>query len=263
MISFWAVLVTLIPLVSALHSATYSARSIRNDSLHRTRISANPPGKQQEITGNLDAGRRQLLGNSLMTAFWIELFRPTAAGAVYNPLNLKGSYWETGELYQKKENEIPFERDELIASLKQSEVALDSLTNLVLEGKFDALSKQLRGGAVSESQLRLRAYALIDTIENDAQMYVASDLFRKFLRDFDTLDRTAEAAVRQSKIDGGVVETLGLAVVAPIGAANEIIKITSEQNLGKDPRINVLAVLGAATKSLHAFNKAAEDAIGN
>mmetsp|Transcript_22391 Transcript_22391/g.34507 ORF Transcript_22391/g.34507 Transcript_22391/m.34507 type:complete len:266 (+) Transcript_22391:80-877(+) len=254
---------TSIPFVSTLQSATYFVSSNRCSSHTTDRIRAFPPGQGEQVSEQSDDSRRRILQNGLLTALSIELFAPGAAGAVYNPLNLKGSYWETGELYQKKENEIPYEPAELITSLKKAETALDSLTSLVLEGKFDTLSKQLRGGAVSESQLRLRAYALIDSIENDEKMYEASDLFRNFLRDFDRLDRTVEAAVRQSKIDGGVVETLGLAVVAPIGAANEMLKISSEQNLGKDARINVLAVLGAATKSLHAFNKTAEDAIAN
>uniref|UniRef100_A0A7S2V6L3 Uncharacterized protein n=1 Tax=Fibrocapsa japonica TaxID=94617 RepID=A0A7S2V6L3_9STRA len=255
-------IVVLVPLVTALQSVTYSPNNYNRLFLSTSRISACSPGQDNKNAEKSDFSRRRLLEIGLMASLSVKLLTPVQVGAVYNPLNLKGSFWETGELYQQKENEIPLDPDELLASVKQAEAALDSLSNLVLEGELDLLSKKLRGGAVSESQLRLRANALIDMIEDDEKMYVASELFRNFLREFDLLDRAAEAAVRQSKFDGGVVETLGLAVVAPIGAANKVIRMSSEPNLGKDARIDLLVVLGTATKTLHGFNSAVEEALG-
>lgn len=186
---------------------------------------------------------------------------PTSVEAVNNPLNLKGTYWETGKLYKKTDSELPSDPDDLLASLIQAATALASLSDVATDGKFEDLSRLLRGGAVSESRLRLRAYALIDMIENEDKGYLLGDLFRTFLRNFDALDGMVEAAARQSKLDGGFTETLGLAVVSPLSATNDLRRISSEPSLGKDARINVLAALGGATKALKAFNKAAGDAI--
>ena len=187
---------------------------------------------------------------------------PRNARAVYNPLNLKGTFWETGQLYVKKDSGLPSDPDELLPELNETVIALESLNDLVLDGKFEDLSRQLRGGSVSESQLRLRGYALLDQLPEDSRnAYLAEQAFRIFLNRFANLDATVEAAARQSKLDGGLVETLGLAVVSPFGAANEVAKITQEPNMGGDARISVLASLGDTTKSLKAFVKAANDAL--
>lgn len=203
--------------------------------------------------------RRGALGLGILATF-IAANRPRAAVA-NNPLNLKGTYWETGKLYKKSDTELPSDPDELLTSLIQAAAALGSLTDVAVDGKFEDLSRLLRGGAVSESRIRLRAYALIDMIENEDKEYLASDLFRTFLRDFDALDGMVEAAVRQAKMDGGFTETLGLAVISPLSASNDLRRLTSEPSLGKDPRINVLATLGEATKALQAFNKHTGDTI--
>ena len=181
------------------------------------------------------------------------------ASAVANPLNLKGSFWETGELYKKDTMELSMEPDQLLEYLVQSASSLGQLSDLVLGGKCGEMSRQLRGGTISESQIRLKAYALIDQIEDETQEYIASDLFRTFLRDLDILDRTVEAASRQSKIDGGAIETLGLAVVSPFGAANEVARIANEPNFGNDSRIQVLATLEETVKTLKELNKVFKD----
>eukprot|EP00562_Extubocellulus_spinifer_P006358 CAMPEP_0178526406 /NCGR_PEP_ID=MMETSP0696-20121128/30710_1 /TAXON_ID=265572 /ORGANISM="Extubocellulus spinifer, Strain CCMP396" /LENGTH=205 /DNA_ID=CAMNT_0020157907 /DNA_START=300 /DNA_END=917 /DNA_ORIENTATION=- len=185
-----------------------------------------------------------------------------AANAVYNPLNLKGTFWETGELYVKKDTALPSDPDELLPGLNDTIKALESLNDLVLDGKFDELSRQLRGGSVSESQLRLRGYALLDQLpEGSKSTYLAEQAFRVFLNRFANLDAAVEAAARQSKLDGGLVETLGLAVVSPFGAANEAAKIAQEPSMGSDARISVLASLGDTVKVLKAFVKAANNAL--
>ena len=209
--------------------------------------------------------RRRMLSCSFMTISLVVVFNPMnssrRADAMNNPLNLKGSYWETGELYRKSDNELPTDPDELLTSLIEVATTLESLNDIALEGKFGELSRLLRGGAISESKLRLRGYAIIDMIEDEKQEYIASELFRTFLRDFAILDTTVDAATRQSKIDGGLVETVGLAVVSPFSAANEVARISQEPNFGNDPRINVISALGECTKSLKAFNKLTGDAI--
>ena len=79
---------------------------------------------------------------------------PQKANAIYNPLNLKGTFWETGELYVKKESELPQDPGDLLPLLRDALRSLESLDSYVLDGKFDDLSRQLRGGSISESQLR-------------------------------------------------------------------------------------------------------------
>lgn len=191
--------------------------------------------------------------------------QPQEAHAIYNPLNLKGTFWETGELYTKKDTDLPSDPDELLPSITATLSALESLNDLVLDGKFDELLRQLRGGSVSESQLRLRGYALLDQLPEEGDggksSYLAEQAFRLFLTRFANLDATVEAAARQSKVDGGLVETLGLAVVSPFSAANEVAKISQEPSMGSDARIQVLASLGETIKALKAFTKAANDAI--
>lgn len=187
---------------------------------------------------------------------------PQQANAIYNPLNLKGTFWETGELYVKKESELPQDPDDLVPLLRDTLRSLEALESYVLDGKFDDLSRQLRGGSVSESQLRLRGYALLDQLPDESKdTYIAEQTWRVFLNRFANLDATVEAAARQAKIDGGLVETLALTVVAPLGAANEVAKIAKEPSMAGDARITVLASLGSTTKAFKAFLKAADDAL--
>ena len=187
---------------------------------------------------------------------------PQQANAIYNPLNLKGTFWETGELYVKKESELPQDPDDLLPLLRDTLRSLEALDSYVLDGKFDDLSRQLRGGSISESQLRLRGYALLDQLPDESKdAYVAEQSWRVFLNRFANLDATVEAAARQAKIDGGLVETLALTVVAPLGAANEVAKIAKEPSMAGDARITVLASLGSTTKAFKAFLKAADDVL--
>ena len=187
---------------------------------------------------------------------------PQQANAIYNPLNLKGTFWETGELYVKKESELPQDPDDLLPLLRDALRSLEALDSYVLDGKFDDLSRQLRGGSISESQLRLRGYALLDQLPDESKnTYIAEQAWRVFLNRFANLDATVEAAARQAKIDGGLVETLALTVVAPLGAASEVAKIAQEPSMAGDARITVLASLGSTAKAFKAFLKAADDAL--
>lgn len=208
--------------------------------------------------------RREFLGTwggAIGTVFCF-LSRPSPASAVSNPLNLKGSYWETGQLYEKKRDELSLDPDDLIVSLNGMASSLDSLVEVAEEGRMDELSRLLRGGAVSESRLRLAGNALIDSITDDDREYQASELFRVFLLKFDLLDRSVSSAARRSKADGGAVSTLALGAVAPLGAIN---RISSDSSLGGigggDSRFEVIAALGEASKTLREFNSAARDAI--
>ena len=207
------------------------------------------------------ASAKALLPVSAVAAM-LSTSSPQKANAIYNPLNLKGTFWETGELYVKKESELPQDPDDLLPLLRDALRSLESLDSYVLDGKFDDLSRQLRGGSISESQLRLRGYALLDQLPEDSKdTYLAEQAFRVFLTRFTRLDATVEAAARQAKIDGGLVEALALTVVAPLGAANEVAKIAQEPSMAGDARITVLASLGSTTKAFKAFLKASDDAL--
>lgn len=199
----------------------------------------------------------------------------------YNPLNLKGTFWETGELYVKKDNTngLPTDPAELLPAIEKLITALESLEPLVLDGKFDDLSRQLRSGSpLSESQLRLLGYALLDQLpedgDNDNKTYLSERAFRLCLNQFIQLDTVVQTAARQQKLDGGLVETLGRAAIAPLSVANELSN-NMNNNMKKnkndvfggggsssgDSRIQVLASLGETTKAFKAFVKAANDAL--
>ena len=213
-----------------------------------------------EVTGVLNR-KDALFHVGLFATFCVAA--PKKTNAVSNPLNLKGFYWETGQLYQKSDNTLSSDSQELLEYLVKTAQALEKLSqsDVLLDGKFGELSRMLRGGVISENKIRLQSYALIDTIEDDRQEYLARELFRVFLKDFDILDRTVEAASRQSKLDGGMIETLGLAVVSPFGAVNEVARITAEPNFGTDSRITVLAAMQETSKDLLAFIQVAKGAI--
>ena len=162
----------------------------------------------------------------------------------------------------KKESELPQDPDDLLPLLRDTLRSLEALDSYVLDGKFDDLSRQLRGGSISESQLRLRGYALLDQLPDESKnTYIAEQAWRVFLNRFANLDATVEAAARQAKMDGGLVETLALTVVAPLGAASEVAKIAQEPSMAGDARITVLASLGSTAKAFKAFLKAADDAL--
>lgn len=202
---------------------------------------------------------RQCLATLVVSSITVTSSSPVHA--IDNPLNIKGSYWGTGELYQKSDQELSSDPEELLRYLKEQVTALGKLSDVVVEGNWGEVSRLLRSGDISESQIRLQAYALMDQLEDDDQEFWARELFRMFLRSLNAFDRTLEAAARQAKLDGGLTETLGLAVVSPFGAANKIARVSSVPKLGDDPRLQVLAILDETSKSLQAFNKVAGDAI--
>uniref|UniRef100_A0A6U3RKQ5 Uncharacterized protein n=1 Tax=Ditylum brightwellii TaxID=49249 RepID=A0A6U3RKQ5_9STRA len=202
-------------------------------------------------SANIVNRRKALLGLGISSS---SIMIPLIANAVPNPLNLKGSFWETGTLYQKSEVDLPSDPEELLSSLAKIASSMDTLNDVASEGRFGELSRMIRGGVVSESKIRLNAYALIDAIMDDDEGYKLSDLFRRFLRDLEVLDAIVLDADRKSKLDGGVVETLGRAVVSPLSAANEVARISSaEPSFSGDPRMDVLAALGTTTQALKAF----------
>jgi len=93
--------------------------------------------------------------------------------------------------------------------------------------------------------------------------------FQIFLLKLSQLDTAVESAGRQSKIDGGLVETVGLAIISPFRAANRVAQIIntnadkgqSGDTLSADSRLNVLNALDEAIKAARSFTKTVEEAL--
>ena len=166
-------------------------------------------------------------------------YRPKPVAAMENPLNLKGTFWETGQLYEKKSSAeaLPQMDDSITAEwLRLLETTLQSLrspslVNAVTEGRFGDASRMLRGGLVSESKIRIAAYALMDSIpeEEDDRLYLANEAFRVFLRRLDVLDAIVEMASRPL-------------VWREMGGRED-----------EDPRLKALGLLGEVEESLMVF----------
>ena len=182
--------------------------------------------------------RRKLITSILATTFFTatlpssQQHNQQAANAMDNPLNLKGTFWETGQLYEKS-NDQPADDADFLSILTDAAGALHSqtLTDAISAGKYGQTSRLLRGGLISEIRIRLAAYALIDEIPEDAEEYRASEAFRVFLRLLDVLDAEVEGASRGLGGDNG------------------------------DPRFGILGRLGQVEESLKAFLKIVRDGL--
>ncbi|KAL7533673.1 hypothetical protein ACHAXR_005378 [Thalassiosira sp. AJA248-18] len=156
---------------------------------------------------------------------------PQTANAIDNPLNLKGTFWETGQLYEKSNAPIPDDEGDFFSILENTVEALHSPTLLetITEGKYGQASRLLRGGLVSESQIRIAANALIDSIpeENDEALFKSSESFRMFLRYLDVLDAEVENASRPF-IGGGGGERSGdprIEILTRLGEVEDVLKV--------------------------------------
>eukprot|EP00578_Thalassiosira_sp_NH16_P008430 CAMPEP_0181115940 /NCGR_PEP_ID=MMETSP1071-20121207/21690_1 /TAXON_ID=35127 /ORGANISM="Thalassiosira sp., Strain NH16" /LENGTH=306 /DNA_ID=CAMNT_0023200161 /DNA_START=149 /DNA_END=1069 /DNA_ORIENTATION=+ len=186
--------------------------------------------------------RRNILAGLLpktTTAFALTLSLPQSAtttavaNAIDNPLNLKGTFWETGQLYQKNDATLPGDDDnaEFLSILENAAEALRSpaLIDAISEGNYERASRLLRGGLISESRIRLAANYLIDSIpeENEESMYRASEGFRIFLRYLDVLDAEVEAASRPlslGKGSGGGMDDPRMKILTRLGEVEDALK---------------------------------------
>ena len=96
--------------------------------------------------------------------------------------------------------------------------------------------------------------------DDNPNTYLASDTLRIFLNSFDNLDRIVDGASKSNI--SGVANTIGMALVSPYNAANQVARITSATTNGSgggtvtgntDPRILVLDALNDTTKQLEKF----------
>jgi len=117
----------------------------------------------------------------------------------WNPLNLKGTYWETGSMMYTKPNTSALEDGDFLSILEDTIIALssDELLNSISEGNYSTTLRLIRGRLISESQIRLSANALLDLLpEDDPSVYKSNESFRIFLRYLDLLDGEVEMASR-------------------------------------------------------------------
>jgi len=156
----------------------------------------------------------------------------------WNPLNLKGTYWETGSMIYTKPNTSALEDGDFLSILENTITALssDELLNSISEGNYSTTLRLIRGRLISESQIRLSANALLDLLpEDDPSIYKSRESFRVFLRYLDLLDDEVEMASRPQLGNGGL--------------------------LGDDPRIEILSRVSETEDALRVFVKNIKDGL--
>ena len=198
----------------------------------REGIDKNSP---KSATDSSVSPRRRAAIRSASSVVLASLLLPTEGStAIENPLNLKGTFWETGKLYEKSTDGptiLDADSDDLTSDLfrvlDESSDAIRSqeLAFAIESGQYGKASRLLRGGIISESRLRVSANALMDLIPEEREEYVvsSSEAFRAFISRWDELDAEVEAASRQIR--------------------------------GEDPRMRILTTLGEADGSLVDFAK--------
>jgi len=168
--------------------------------------------------------RRRSFLAGLVSAATLVSSHSKSATAIDNPLNLKGTFWETGKLYEKSNDPPPDDDGDFLAILENTLEALHSpeLIDSIAEGKYGKTSRLLRGGLVSESKIRIAANALIDSLpEDDEAIYESNESFRVFLRYLDVLDAEVEAASRP--LIGGEGDPR-MRILTRLGEVEELLK---------------------------------------
>ena len=170
---------------------------------------------------------------TITAAFLYAQCSANKANAIDNPLNLKGTFWETGQLYEKSNTSLPDNETDFISILQNTIDAFHSSTLLdtISDGNYSQTLRLLRGGLISESKIRLSAYALLDLlpedVNDDEMVYKCNESFRIFLRYFDTLDKEVELASRPSfPLGGGVGEgDVRIELLTRVGEVEDALKI--------------------------------------
>ena len=160
----------------------------------------------------------------------------------WNPLNLKGTYWETGSMIYTKPNNSAVEDGDFLSILENTIIALSSseLLDSISEGNYSTTLRLIRGRLISESQIRLSANALLDILpEDDPSIYKSQESFRLFLRYLELLDVEVEMASRMG--------------IPQLGGSGGL--------LGDDPRIDILTRVGETEDALRVFVKNIKDGL--
>ena len=174
---------------------------------------------------------------------------PALAEKPYNPLNLKGQFWETGSLiYTKPERPDPeqVERNAALARerLGATLAALRAARRDADAGDAAAVLDALRDADVSERTIRLDGQALVDAAEDP---YVPRE---QLSRAAAALSRVLAAAeVRRSPAAGAATATAvtalsatGLVYVVP-GAPSIVNNALERSRVSGDPGLDVVVAL--------------------
>ena len=142
----------------------------------------------QERRPRVSTRRRALRGLGLPMSF---VALPAVGAKPYNPLNLKGQYWETGNMVYTKPSLTPetAERDarsDLSATLETLRAARRDAEN----GDADAVLAKLRDGDVSERTIRVAANKLINA--SDRETFLAREKLDAALRAYSKVQAAAE-----------------------------------------------------------------------
>eukprot|EP00434_Breviolum_minutum_P016924 symbB.v1.2.014933.t3/scaffold1103.1/size137753/9 len=105
--------------------------------------------------------------------------RPCEAKAEepFNPLKLKGYFWETGKFYEGETSETNIA--EILEELKETASLLQPFESLVSEGKFEELKTKLRGANFSESLLRIRGKRVLKLLSQQESTVEDDEKFRE------------------------------------------------------------------------------------
>lgn len=185
----------------------------------------------------------------------------TMAISAWNPLSLKGQYWETGNIiYQKSDAETPAEA---LQRLRELTTGLRDAASLAEVGDLDAVRSTLE--TATERALRVEGSRILDTIdytEDAATAARARDTFSRAMASYETVDRAMlSLETPSSAVLGQAISALtasGLIFLFPMAAVKSAVDRTAP-SLTYDTGLAVVANLEDCVAALDDLLKLAAD----
>ena len=195
---------------------------------------------------------RRLLLRQMALAPWVA---PCAAMAQkpFNPLNLKGQFWETGSMIYEK----PAREADPDGAARRARAAVEALRGARRDaenGDAAAVLAALRAADVSERTLRLDGAALVDASDDD---FLARERLAAAVAAFRRVVTAAEvrADAGRGGVDATVVTALsatGLIYVLP-GGPSLVNNALERRQTTSDPGLDVVLALEACIAALSAL----------
>ncbi|CAK9105179.1 unnamed protein product [Durusdinium trenchii] len=138
-----------------------------------TGLSGAAYGPGYSIPFNWRACRRQLVLPLLILTS-----EESFAEESFNPLKLKGYFWETGKFYSTAESADSQDIRKILSELTETASILQTLESTVADGNFEELKTQLRGANFSESLLRIRGKAVLNILSQQESTVEDDEKFR-------------------------------------------------------------------------------------
>lgn len=165
--------------------------------------------------------------------------------AIWNPLSLKGQYWETGNIvYEKSSAESPVQA---LQRLRELTTSLRDAAGLAEVGDLDAVRSTLE--TATERALRVEGSRILDAIdytEDAATSSTARDHFRRAMAAYETVDRAMlSLETPSSAVLGQAISALtasGLIFLLPMAAVKTAVDRTAP-SLTYDTGLAVVANL--------------------